>query len=108
MPGLGDSHSHGRALSPIQKCGLNDYRENNLLDCAFMPRSANGGRAAGPTRPSAPTCAARLRTRVRPVDKLVPPAPSSLNACGLLAEHLDRLEPLLVVREPRVGHFARW
>src|SRR5690349_24951953 len=36
-----------------------------------------------------------------------PAAPSSLNACGVLAEHLDRLEPLLVVREHRVGHLSR-
>src|SRR5947199_10706079 len=36
-----------------------------------------------------------------------PAAPSSLNACGFLAEHLDRLEALLVVRENRVGHFSR-
>jgi len=37
MPGLVDAHSHGRALSPIQKGVLNDYLENNLLDWAFMP-----------------------------------------------------------------------
>jgi 5-methylthioadenosine/S-adenosylhomocysteine deaminase len=37
MPGLIDAHSHGRALSPIQKGVLNDYLENNLLDWAFMP-----------------------------------------------------------------------
>jgi cytosine/adenosine deaminase-related metal-dependent hydrolase len=37
MPGLVDVHSHGRALSPIQKGALNDYLENNLLDWAFMP-----------------------------------------------------------------------
>src|ERR1051325_2007262 len=32
---------------------------------------------------------------------------SGLNGCGFLAEHLDRLEALLVVREHRVGHFSR-
>jgi cytosine/adenosine deaminase-related metal-dependent hydrolase len=37
MPGLVDAHSHGRALSPIQKGVLNDYLENNLYDWAFMP-----------------------------------------------------------------------
>src|SRR5690349_4006409 len=37
MPGLVDAHSHGRALSPIQKGVLNDYLENNLLDWTFMP-----------------------------------------------------------------------
>ncbi|MBI2493707.1 MAG: amidohydrolase family protein [Candidatus Rokubacteria bacterium] len=37
MPGLVDAHSHGRALSPIQKGVLNDYLENNLFDWAFMP-----------------------------------------------------------------------
>src|SRR5437899_2851942 len=37
MPGLVDAHSHGRALSPIQKGVLNDYLENNLLDWALMP-----------------------------------------------------------------------
>ena len=37
LPGLVDAHSHGRALSPIQKGVLNDYLENNLLDWAFMP-----------------------------------------------------------------------
>jgi cytosine/adenosine deaminase-related metal-dependent hydrolase len=37
MPGLIDAHSHGRALSPIQKGVLNDYLENNLYDWAFMP-----------------------------------------------------------------------
>ena len=37
MPGLVDAHSHGRAISPIQKGVLNDYLENNLLDWAFMP-----------------------------------------------------------------------
>ena len=37
MPGLVDAHSHGRALSPIQKGVLNDYLENNLLDWAAMP-----------------------------------------------------------------------
>ena len=37
MPGLVDAHSHGRALSPIQKGVLNDYLENNLLDWAYMP-----------------------------------------------------------------------
>jgi 5-methylthioadenosine/S-adenosylhomocysteine deaminase len=37
MPGLIDAHSHGRAISPIQKGVLNDYLENNLLDWAFMP-----------------------------------------------------------------------
>ena len=37
MPGLVDAHSHGRALSPIQKGVLNDYLENNLLDWAIMP-----------------------------------------------------------------------
>jgi 5-methylthioadenosine/S-adenosylhomocysteine deaminase len=37
MPGLVDAHSHGRALSPIQKGVLNDYLENNLLDWAVMP-----------------------------------------------------------------------
>jgi hypothetical protein len=37
MPGLVDAHSHGRALSPIQKGVLNDYLENNLLDWMFMP-----------------------------------------------------------------------
>jgi cytosine/adenosine deaminase-related metal-dependent hydrolase len=37
MPGLVDAHSHGRALSPIQKGVLNDYLENNLLDWSFMP-----------------------------------------------------------------------
>ncbi len=36
MPGLVDAHSHGRALSPIQKGVLNDYLENNLLDWARM------------------------------------------------------------------------
>src|SRR5712691_955266 len=36
-----------------------------------------------------------------------PAAPSSLNACGLLAEHLNRLEALLVIRENRGGHFSR-
>ena len=35
-----------------------------------------------------------------------PAAPSSLTACGFLAEHLHRLEGLLVVRENRVGHFS--
>ena len=37
LPGLVDSHSHGRGLSPIQKGVPNDYLENNLLDWAFMP-----------------------------------------------------------------------
>ena len=37
MPGLVDAHSHGRAISPIQKGVLNDYLENNLLDWARMP-----------------------------------------------------------------------
>jgi cytosine/adenosine deaminase-related metal-dependent hydrolase len=37
MPGLIDAHSHGRAISPIQKGVLNDYLENNLFDWAFMP-----------------------------------------------------------------------
>jgi cytosine/adenosine deaminase-related metal-dependent hydrolase len=37
MPGLVDAHSHGRALSPIQKGVLNDYLENNLFDWAVMP-----------------------------------------------------------------------
>src|SRR6266850_383942 len=37
MPGLVDAHSHGRALSPIQKGVLNDYLENNLIDWTFMP-----------------------------------------------------------------------
>jgi cytosine/adenosine deaminase-related metal-dependent hydrolase len=37
MPGLVDAHSHGRAISPIQKGVLNDYLENNLLDWAIMP-----------------------------------------------------------------------
>ncbi|MGH7331997.1 MAG: amidohydrolase family protein [Candidatus Rokuibacteriota bacterium] len=37
MPGLVDAHSHGRALSPIQKGVLNDYLENNLFDWAYMP-----------------------------------------------------------------------
>jgi len=32
---------------------------------------------------------------------------SSLNACGFLAKHLDRLEAPRVVREDRVGHFSR-
>src|SRR5512132_3741471 len=36
MPGLVDAHSHGRALSPIQKGVLNDYLENNLFDWAVM------------------------------------------------------------------------
>lgn len=36
LPGLVDAHSHGRAISPIQKGVLNDYLENNLLDWAFM------------------------------------------------------------------------
>src|ERR1700747_3794482 len=37
LPGLIDAHSHGRAISPIQKGVLNDYLENNLLDWAIMP-----------------------------------------------------------------------
>src|SRR6266446_2935283 len=37
LPGLVDAHSHGRAISPIQKGVLNDYLENNLLDWAIMP-----------------------------------------------------------------------
>jgi 5-methylthioadenosine/S-adenosylhomocysteine deaminase len=37
MPGLVDAHSHGRAISPVQKGVLNDYLENNLLDWAIMP-----------------------------------------------------------------------
>jgi 5-methylthioadenosine/S-adenosylhomocysteine deaminase len=37
LPGLVDAHSHGRAISPIQKGVLNDYLENNLLDWAVMP-----------------------------------------------------------------------
>src|SRR5437867_10132558 len=37
LPGLIDAHSHGRAISPIQKGVLNDYLENNLLDWTFMP-----------------------------------------------------------------------
>src|SRR5207245_8439094 len=37
LPGLVDAHSHGRAISPIQKGVLNDYLENNLLDWTFMP-----------------------------------------------------------------------
>ena len=37
LPGLIDAHSHGRAISPIQKGVLNDYLENNLLDWAVMP-----------------------------------------------------------------------
>ncbi len=37
LPGLIDAHSHGRAISPVQKGVLNDYLENNLLDWAFMP-----------------------------------------------------------------------
>ena len=37
MPGLVDAHSHGRAISPIQKGVLNDYLENNLFDWAVMP-----------------------------------------------------------------------
>jgi 5-methylthioadenosine/S-adenosylhomocysteine deaminase len=37
LPGLIDAHSHGRAISPIQKGVLNDYPENNLLDWAIMP-----------------------------------------------------------------------
>src|SRR6266545_5396304 len=36
-----------------------------------------------------------------------PAAPSSLNAYRFLAEHLNRLEPLLVIRENCVGHFSR-
>jgi 5-methylthioadenosine/S-adenosylhomocysteine deaminase len=37
LPGLVDAHSHGRAISPIQKGVLNDYLENNLIDWAIMP-----------------------------------------------------------------------
>jgi 5-methylthioadenosine/S-adenosylhomocysteine deaminase len=37
LPGLIDAHSHGRAISPVQKGVLNDYLENNLLDWAIMP-----------------------------------------------------------------------
>src|SRR5262249_3513022 len=37
LPRLIDAHSHGRAISPIQKGVLNDYLENNLLDWAVMP-----------------------------------------------------------------------
>ena len=37
LPGLIDSHSHGRGLSPLQKGVANDYLENNLLDWAYMP-----------------------------------------------------------------------
>jgi len=37
LPGLVDAHSHGRAISPVQKGVLNDYLENNLLDWAIMP-----------------------------------------------------------------------
>src|SRR5262249_51977925 len=37
MPGLVDAHSHGRALSPIQRGVLTAYRESSLLDWAFMP-----------------------------------------------------------------------
>jgi hypothetical protein len=37
MPGLVDAHSHGRALSPIQKGVLDDCLENNLLDWGAMP-----------------------------------------------------------------------
>lgn len=37
LPGLIDSHSHGRGLTPLQKGVPNDYLENNLLDWAFMP-----------------------------------------------------------------------
>src|SRR5204862_2682958 len=37
MPGLVDAHSHGRGLSPIQKSVRNDFLENALFDCAYMP-----------------------------------------------------------------------
>src|SRR5215468_11910165 len=40
LPGLIDAHSHGRAISPIQKGVLNDYLENNLLDWAIMQHFA--------------------------------------------------------------------
>src|SRR4030095_14794741 len=40
LPGLVDAHSHGRAISPIQKGVRNDYLENNLLDWAIMPSFA--------------------------------------------------------------------
>src|SRR5215472_16495620 len=37
LPGLVDAHSHGRGLSPIQKGVRNDFLENALFDCAYMP-----------------------------------------------------------------------
>ena len=36
MPGIIDSHSHGRGLTPIQKGVPYDFLENNLLDWAYM------------------------------------------------------------------------
>lgn len=35
MPGIIDSHSHGRGLTPIQKGVPYDFLENNLLDWAY-------------------------------------------------------------------------
>jgi len=36
MPGLVDTHSHGRGMSPIQKGVKNDFLENALFDWAYM------------------------------------------------------------------------